>query len=94
MWDSHTVFETSVNTPLMPTTTGRQRKEEQGHVHLSVIRFMATFIKMSPKTLAELSFDMKVDMATSSVDVFRNTTMFLVTSMRTLLPEKYQANRC
>ncbi len=55
---------------------------------------MATFIKMSPKTLAELSFDMKVDMATSSVDVFRNTTMFLVTSMRTLLPKKYQANRC
>lgn len=52
---THTFFDTSVMTPLMPTTTGVQRKERHGHVHRHVLRDMAVFIKMTMKTQAPLS---------------------------------------
>jgi hypothetical protein len=91
-WDMQTFFETSMMTPLMPTATGGQRKEGQDHVQHGRPQGHGDVHQNEQQNPSIVVQDMKVDISTSSLDVFKNTTMFVVTSLWTWILEKTTQN--
>jgi hypothetical protein len=60
-----------------PSSCPSSRPRGHGDDHLNEPQYPSVVVQ-----------DMKVDMSTSALDVFKNTEMFVVTSLRTCLSEK------